>query len=101
MSTRLLVACALTMFGAATATPAVAQDATTLRGPDNANQLSNSDGPEVWYTNAFGRNGQTEPFPGSIRQRLAKMDSNVGVDAGGSVIGNNRNYAGPGVHAPN
>jgi hypothetical protein len=29
------------------------------------------------------------------------MDSNVGVDAGGPVIGNTRNYAGPGVHAPN
>jgi hypothetical protein len=67
----------------------------------NANQLSNSGGPEVWYTDAFGRNGQTEPFAGSIRQRLAKMDNNVGVDAGGPVIGNNRNYAGPGVHAPN
>ncbi|MEP6688107.1 MAG: hypothetical protein ABJC36_07135, partial [Gemmatimonadales bacterium] len=67
----------------------------------NANQLGNENGPEVWYTDAFGRNGQTEPFEGSIRQRLAKMDSNVGVDAGGPVIGNNRNYAGPGVHAPN
>jgi hypothetical protein len=67
----------------------------------NANQLSNEGGPEVWYTDAFGRNGQTEPFEGSIRQRFARMDSNVGVDAGGPVIGNNRNYAGPGVHAPN
>jgi hypothetical protein len=67
----------------------------------NANQLSNGDGPEVWYTDAFGRNGKTEPFAGSIRQRLAKMDNNVGVDAVGPVIGNNRNYAGPGVHAPN
>ena len=57
MSARLLVACALAMFGAATATPAVAQDATTLRGPYNANQLSHRDGPAVWYTDAFGRNG--------------------------------------------
>lgn len=67
----------------------------------NANQLSNADGPEVWYTDAFGRNGRTTPFPGSIRQRLAKMDNAIGVDAGGPVIGNNRNYAGPGVHPPN
>ena len=67
----------------------------------NANQLSNSDGPEVWYTDAFGRNGQTSPFPGSIRQRLSKMDNKIGVDAGGPVIGGNRNYAGAGVHAPN
>ena len=67
----------------------------------NANQLRNGDGPEVWYTDAFGRNGQTQRFEGSIRQRLAKMDNNIGVDAGGPAIGNNRNYAGPGVHAPN
>ena len=39
--------------------------------------------------------------PGSIRQRLSKMDNKIGVDAGGPVIGNNRNYAGAGVHAPN
>lgn len=67
----------------------------------NANQLSNSDGPEVWYTDAFGRNGQTSPFSGSIRQRLSKLDTKIGVDAGGPVIGNNRNCAGAGVHAPN
>jgi hypothetical protein len=63
--------------------------------------VANADGPEVWYTDAFGRNGQTGPFPGSIRQRLSKMDNKIGVDAGGPVIGNNRNYAGGGVHAPN
>jgi hypothetical protein len=67
----------------------------------NANRLSNGDGPEVWYTDAFGRSGQTTPFAGSIRQRLSKLDNEIGVDAGGPVIGNNRNYAGPGVHAPN
>jgi hypothetical protein len=67
----------------------------------NANQLGNSDGPEVWYTDAFGRNGQTSPFPGSIRQRLSKTDNKIGVDAGGPVIGGNRSYAGAGVHAPN
>jgi hypothetical protein len=67
----------------------------------NANQLNNADGPEVWYTDAFGRNGQTTPFPGSIRQRLAKLDNQIGVQAGGPVIGDDRNYAGPGVHAPN
>jgi len=63
--------------------------------------LSNSDGPEVWYTDAFGRNGRTTPFPGSIRQRLGTMDNEIGVSAGGPVIGGNRNYRGAGVHAPN
>ena len=67
----------------------------------NANQLSNADGPDVWYTDAFGRNGQTAPFAGSIRQRLAKLDNEIGVQAGGPVIGDDRNYAGAGVHAPN
>ncbi|MGH7514317.1 MAG: hypothetical protein ACREOQ_15490 [Gemmatimonadales bacterium] len=67
----------------------------------NSNLLSNSDGPEVWYTDAFGRNGRTTSFPGSIRQRLAKMDNEIGVSAGGPVIGGNRNYWGAGVHAPN
>lgn len=66
------------------------------RGPLRGHQR-----PEVWYTDAFGRNGQTSPFAGSIRQRLSKMDNKIGVDAGGPVIGNNRNYAGAGVHAPN
>jgi hypothetical protein len=36
-----------------------------------------------------------------IRQRLAKMDNEIGVSAGGPVIGGNRNYWGAGVHAPN
>jgi hypothetical protein len=67
----------------------------------NSNQLSNGDGPEVWYTDAFGRHGQTSQFPGSIRQRLSKVDNEIGVSAGGPVIGGNRNYWGAGVHAPN
>jgi len=67
----------------------------------NANQLSNEDGPEIWYTDAFGRHGKSSSFPGSVRQRLARMDNQIGVDAGGPVIGDNRNYSGAGVHAPN
>lgn len=67
----------------------------------NSNLLSNSDGPEVWNTDAFGRNGRTTPFAGSIRQRFARMDNEIGVSAGGPVIGGNRNYWGAGVHAPN
>jgi len=47
----------------------------------NSNVLSNGDGPEVWYTDAFGRNGRPA-FPGSIRQRLAKLDNEIGVSAG-------------------
>ena len=67
----------------------------------NGNHLANEDGPEVWYTDAYGRNGQTSPFPASIRQRLASMDNFVGVDAGGPTIGDDRHYSTTGVRAPN
>ena len=67
----------------------------------NANNIANADGPDVWYTDAYGRNGRTEPFPGSIRQRIASVDNDIGVDVNGPTIGQNRNYSGGGVRAPN
>jgi hypothetical protein len=66
----------------------------------NGNRVHNADGPEVWYTNALGRNGRTEPFPGAIRQWVAIRD-NKGLDIGGGVIGRDRDYDAPGVRAPN
>jgi hypothetical protein len=67
----------------------------------NANNISNADGPEVWYTDAYGRNGQTSPFPGSIRQRFSEVDNNIGVDVNGPTIGGDRQYSTVGVRAPN
>jgi hypothetical protein len=66
----------------------------------NGNRITNSDGPETWYTDPFGRNGRTEPFPGSIRQFIARVD-NSGRVAKGPQIGRHRDYGGPGIHAPN
>ena len=66
----------------------------------NATRIDNADGPEVWYTDPFGQNARTEPFPGSIRQWIARID-NSGTQGKGPNIGRNRNYGGPGVHAPN
>ena len=66
----------------------------------NSNHVRNADGPNLWYTDPFGRNGRTEPFPGSIRQWVAKRD-NTGLDLHGPTIGRDRGYDGPGVHAPN
>lgn len=66
----------------------------------NNNNWSNEDGPEVWYTDAFGRNARTEPFTGSIQQFVSRRSSDVGLDANGPVIGGG-NYGGNGVHAPN
>lgn len=65
----------------------------------NSNHIRNEDGPTVWYTDPLGFNGQTEPFPGSIRQWVAVRD-NTGLDLHGPVIGN-RSYDAPGVRAPN
>ena len=67
----------------------------------NGNRIDNEDGPEGWYTDAYGRNGQTSPFPGSIRQRIARMDNFIGVDVGGPTIGQDRVYSAAGVRAPN
>ena len=66
----------------------------------NSNNIRNADGPTTWYTDPFGRRGSPEPFPGSIRQYVARRD-NSGLDLHGPVIGRNRNYDAPGVHAPN
>lgn len=66
----------------------------------NSNNVRNADGPSVWYTDPLGRNGRTEPFPGSIRQWVAQRD-NTGLNLGGIVIGRDRDYNAPGVRAPN
>ena len=66
----------------------------------NANRVRNEDGPEIWYTDALGGNARTEPFPGSIRQWVARRD-NSGLDLHGRVMGRHRDYDGPGVRAPN
>jgi hypothetical protein len=66
----------------------------------NSLDVDNGDGPTVWYTDPFGRNAKTSPFPGSIRQFVAKHD-NTGLNLSGPSIGSQRNYGGPGVHAPN
>ncbi len=67
----------------------------------NANNLANAGGPDAWYTDAYGRNGRPEPFPGSIRQRIASVDNDIGVDVNGPTIGDDRSYGGSGVRAPN
>jgi hypothetical protein len=76
-----------------------------FRGDDhfmdvNGNRVSNQDGPEVWYSDPFGRRASTSSFPGSIRQWVARVD-NTGREGHGPVIGRNRVYTGAGVHAPN
>ena len=68
----------------------------------NANIVDNPQGPEVWYTDPFGKHGRTDPFVGSIRQFIARIDNTRGgLDANGPGVGRDRNYGSPRVHAPN
>jgi hypothetical protein len=67
----------------------------------NYNEIRNEDGPAVWYTDPFGRNGRPEAFPGSIRQWIAKMNNDRGIGMGGPQLGEDRPYRAQGVHAPN
>jgi hypothetical protein len=67
----------------------------------NSNNVSNQDGPKTWYTDPFGHNGQTQPFPGSVRQFIASINNDRGLRISGPAIGRDRDYGSGGVHAPN
>jgi hypothetical protein len=67
----------------------------------NANRVNNAAGPTVWYTDPFGRNGRTEPFPGAIRQWIARVNNEGAFRFNGPAIGATRHYGSPGTHAPN
>ena len=43
----------------------------------NTNRVDNSDGPEVWYTDPYGKHGRTESFPGSIRQQISRTNNSA------------------------
>ncbi len=87
--------------------PSVAWDdpASAFNGADrdvdiNGIRVRNAGGPEVWFTDGYGRNGSPTEFPGSIRQFIAAID-NEALTPSGPFIARGRNYSGPGVHAPN
>jgi hypothetical protein len=79
----------------------------------NQTTIVNAAGPTTWYTDPFGGNASTRPFPGAIKQFIAKVDNRrrnpAGViSMGGRVyplesraFGKERWYGGKGVHAPN
>ena len=66
----------------------------------NSIRIDNRDGPAVWYTNPFGRGGRKEPFAGSVRQVLSKVN-NSALRISGPALGFNRFYGGLKTHAPN
>jgi len=66
----------------------------------NSLDVNNADGPTTWYTDPFGRGARTEPFPGAIRQYIARIN-NTGLDLSGPSIGSSRDYGVGHAHAPN
>ncbi len=66
----------------------------------NTISISN-DGPEIWYTDKFGKYARRNPFPGSIRQFISRSDENRVLNPSGPAIGRDRDYGKGGVHAPN
>ncbi len=67
----------------------------------NDNTINNPDGPQVWYTDPFGKNARTEPFPGSIRQFIAAIDNRREINISGPTVARDRDYGTQGVHSPN
>lgn len=66
----------------------------------NRNQIKNAGGPRVWYTDAYGRFAQREPFPGSLKQEIAPINNVLGA-GDGLFVGDNGPNGGFGTRAPN
>lgn len=65
--------------------------------------ISNAGGSTYWYTDAFGGNAQTKPFPGSVRQMIAPVNASVigKFPSDPRIILRNYTDGGGTVHAPN
>jgi hypothetical protein len=70
-----------------------------------ASPINNANGPVLWYSDPYGDNAQTTPFPGSVKQYIVAQDIDLDDKYDGivdtSAYGASRPYEGNGVHAPN
>ena len=67
----------------------------------NNNGINNGGGPAYWYTDPYGKNAATAPFPGSIRQYIAPVKTTLPYPIESIALGKDMNWCGIGVHAPN
>ena len=67
----------------------------------NSNRINNADGPNVWYSDPYGGHAKTEPFPGSVRQWIGRVNNEGGFNFHGPSIGGDRFYGASNTHAPN
>ena len=67
----------------------------------NQTEITNRDGPRRWYTDPYGGNASTTPFPGAICQLVGPTDNSRAYPLASERFGAGRDYGGEGVHAPN
>lgn len=67
----------------------------------NQTWIRNPNGPTIWYTDPYGRNAQTSPKTGFIKQFVSQTDNYNQTIFESQAIGADRYYGGNGVHAPN
>jgi hypothetical protein len=61
--------------------------------------VKNAGGQKLYWTDPYGGNAQTTPFPGAVCQLVSTTDT--AQDATIQVFGRNKTHDAPGVHAPN
>lgn len=65
-------------------------------------EVTNDAGPERWYTDPYGENGQATPFAGAICQLVSASDNSAYPPLRRRLFGRDDDYgAANGVHAPN
>lgn len=67
----------------------------------NQTTVTNGDGPRRWWTDPYGQNASSEPFPGAISQLVSRTDNSDRPTLESQAFGAARPYGGRGVHAPN
>jgi len=67
----------------------------------NQTSITNAGGPTIWYSDPFGRNARTTPFPGSIRQVVSAVNNTRPFPLESQAFGGRRGYSAAGTHAPN
>ncbi len=64
-------------------------------------QIANGNGSTYWYTDAFGGNAQTTPFPGSIRQIISPVNARITFDMDPRIVLREHSDGNRSVHGPN
>lgn len=67
----------------------------------NPPSINNVNGTEVFYTDVFGDNAQSSPFPGSVKQFASKVKTTIDFAIDPRIVQRIHDDGGKTVHAPN